>query len=143
MKEFGEGIDRICNELESRGAAIPSFHTDAFILKATLKAEFVEEHIAVEKLSDGETENTDVAVNVAVNNGVELSERQKNILKLIGTGTLVDEKNVAVNVAVNTKLLAEKLGLNRKTIQRELNHLQKQGVIRWVGADKNGHWELK
>lgn len=143
VKEFGEGIDRICNELESRGAAIPSFHTDAFILKATLKAEFVEEHIAVEKLSDGETENTDVAVNVAVNNGVELSERQKNILKLIGTGTLVDEKNVAVNVAVNTKLLAEKLGLNRKTIQRELNHLQKQGVIRWVGADKNGHWELK
>ncbi len=48
VKEFGEGIDRICNELESRGVAIPSFHTDAFILKATLKAEFVEEHVAEE-----------------------------------------------------------------------------------------------
>lgn len=43
VKEFGEGIDRICNELETRGAAIPSFRLDAFILKATLKAEWTSE----------------------------------------------------------------------------------------------------
>lgn len=43
VKEFGEGIDRICTELESRGAAIPTFVLDAFILKGTLKAEWVEE----------------------------------------------------------------------------------------------------
>lgn len=39
VKEFGEGIDRLCNELETKGCAIPSFHIDAFILKATLMAE--------------------------------------------------------------------------------------------------------
>lgn len=38
VKEFGEGIDRICNELETKGCAISSFHIDAFILKATLMA---------------------------------------------------------------------------------------------------------
>ena len=33
----------ICgNELEKRGSAIPSFHINAFILKATLKAEWTE-----------------------------------------------------------------------------------------------------
>ena len=143
VKEFGEGIDRICNELESRGAAIPSFHTDAFILKATLKAEFVEENIAVEVLSEGEERKTDVAVNVAANNLAELSERQKNILKIISKRATSNGENVAVNVAVNTKLLAERLGLSRKTIQRELNWLQERDIIRWVGADKNGHWELK
>ena len=41
--EFGEGIDRICSELEMKGCAIPSFHADAFILKATLMAEWTTE----------------------------------------------------------------------------------------------------
>lgn len=43
VKEFGEGIDRICSELETKGCAIPSFHVEAFILKATLMAEWTTE----------------------------------------------------------------------------------------------------
>ena len=38
-----EGIDRICSELETKSCAIPSFHIDAFILKATLMAEWTTE----------------------------------------------------------------------------------------------------
>lgn len=83
--------------------------------------------------------------NVAVNSEL-LTERQQLIIK-----TLKEiEKNVAVNVAVNvainevvnTKFLAEKLGVNRKTIQRDLMTLVNKNIIRWIGADKNGHWEL-
>ena len=104
VKEFGEGIDRICNELESRGTVVPTFHTDAFILKATLKAEFVDEN--------RECGETDVPI------------------------------NVSLNVPLNTKNLAERMGVGKKTMQRELNWLQEQGTIRWVGAKKNGHWEI-
>lgn len=43
VKEFGEGIDRICNELETKGCTILSFRIDAFILKATLMAEWTTE----------------------------------------------------------------------------------------------------
>jgi len=43
VKEFGEGIDRICNELETKGCAIPLFPIDAFILKDTLIAEWTTE----------------------------------------------------------------------------------------------------
>ena len=50
--------------------------------------------------------------------------------------------NVAVNVAVNTKYLSERLGVNRKTIQRELAGLVEKNLIKWVGSDKTGHWEL-
>lgn len=114
VKEFGEGIDRICNELESRGSAILFFHADAFILKATLMAEFVDEHTSMEQAIGG----------------------------TVGEMKVADvPQNVAVNVAVNTKFLADSLGLNRKTIQRELAWLQKNNLVRWVGADKNGHWE--
>ena len=34
--------------------------------------------------------------------------------------------NVALNVALNTKYLSEKIGVNRKTIQRELSILQQR-----------------
>lgn len=107
VKEFGEGIDRICNELESRGSAIPSFHTDAFILKATLKAEFVEEHIAEEGVANGEMGRTDVAVN----DMAELSGRQKDILEMIGTNPSANEDDVAVNVAVNYEALGGEIGI--------------------------------
>ena len=138
VKEFGEGIDRICNELESRGAAIPSFYTDAFILKAILKAEFVDENI-VREGTDGEK---DVPLNVAVNIEKELTERQKDILNIISGKFPIYNKNVPLNVPLNTKSLAEYLGLSRKTIQRELNWLQEQGTICRVGSKKNGHWEI-
>ena len=36
-------LDCICNELETTGCVIPSFHIDAFILKATLMAEWTSE----------------------------------------------------------------------------------------------------
>ena len=158
VKEFGEGIDRICKELESRGAVIPYFHTDAFILKAILKAEFVEESIAIKDNSE--------KINVADHVTEELTERQRAILDLIEKNVAVNTGNVAVNaenvavnaenvavnsenvavnaenVAVNTKFLANRLGISRKTIQRELTILQEKNFVYWVGADKNGHWEI-
>lgn len=43
-KAFGEGIvDRICSELETKDCTILSSHVDAFILKATLMAEWTTE----------------------------------------------------------------------------------------------------
>lgn len=44
--------------------------------------------------------------------------------------------NILLNVLLNTKFLAEHFGVNRKTIQRELNWLQERGLIRWIGTNK-------
>ena len=56
------------------------------------------------------------------------------------------KKHVADDVAdkavPNTKYLAELLGVNRKTIQRELSLLQAKEVVRWVGSDRSGYWVL-
>lgn len=73
--------------------------------------------------------------NVAQNVAHELTERQQNILDII-------KENVAVNVAVNTKYLSEELGVNRKTIQRDLVSLQALNLVKWIGTDKDGYWEL-
>lgn len=36
VKEYGEGVDRMCRELEVNGSTAPVFHTDDFILKVTV-----------------------------------------------------------------------------------------------------------
>lgn len=62
VKEFVEGIDRICNELETKGCAIPSFHIDAFILKATLMAEWTTEK-EFDRLSTAQVEKLVAVMN--------------------------------------------------------------------------------
>lgn len=77
-----------------------------------------------------------MTINVAVN-AENVALNTENVV--------LNAENVALNaenVALNTKSLAEHLGLNRKTMQRELTLLQEKKLIRWVGAKKNGHWEI-
>lgn len=92
VKEFGEGIDRICNELETKGCAIPSFHIDAFILKATLMAEWTTE----KEFGRPSTATKDYTINVKVSNA-KLTDRQREIFERIKSGKI----NVQVNVQVN------------------------------------------
>lgn len=104
-------------------------------------AEFVDESVDVVQTVGGTVGGTVGELKVAVNGEIQLTERQIDILHLIDNDVADISQNVAVNVAVNTKFLADSLGLNRKTIQRELAWLQKNNLVRWVGADKNGHWK--
>ena len=66
---------------------------------------------------------------------IALTERQQKILELLN-------KNVATNVTLNSNNLAEKLGVSRKTIERDMTVLQEKGLVQRSGSNKTGHWEL-
>ena len=134
VKEFGEGIDRICNELETKGCVIPSFHTDAFILKTTLMAEWTTE----KEFDRPSTVQENGMVNAQVNN-TELTDRQRRIYEIIKSGTV----NVQVNDQVNVHNLATLFGVSEKTIRRDLYVLRDMNLIYYVGSDKTGHWEVR
>lgn len=38
--------------------------------------------------------------------------------------------------------LAQVIGVSDRTIERNLNRLQKRNLLRRVGPDKGGHWEV-
>jgi len=80
------------------------------------------------------SQETDVPQGVLQGVADDLTDRQRVVLEIL--------KNVAVNVAVNTKYLSERLGVNRKTIQRDAVALQEKHLIQWVGSDKTGHWVI-
>ena len=38
--------------------------------------------------------------------------------------------------------IAEIVGITRKSIISNMKKLQKNGLIKRIGADKNGHWQI-
>ena len=120
MKEFGEGFDRICREQEANGANVPSFRTDEFILK-----------IMVPKVAEKVTINVTEKVN-ATENVIDAS--QKTSQKIID---LIKE-----DPYISTSKMAEIIGVDRRNIARNIKKLQEQGVVRRVGPDKGGFWEV-
>ena len=82
------------------------------------------------------TESTD-------DNYLQLTERQRNIIdRLIETGKLRVSDNVLENALETSASLAKHLSVFERTIRRDLASLQSLGIIRRVGPDKGGHWEV-
>ncbi len=125
IESWGRGWKKICDGFVSAGLPKPTIESKQGGVLVTFQRNNV-------NLSN---QNPIDAQNVAVNVAEELTERQQNIIRLI-------EDCVAQNVAVNTKYLSEKLNVNRKTIQRDMAHLQERKLIQWIGPNKGGHWEI-
>ena len=92
--------------------------------------------------SESEADNKNVLENVSKNN-VQLSERQTNIIqRMKKTGTTNVLENILENAIETSASLAKYFKVNERTIRRDLQFLQKNGIIRRVGPDKGGHWEI-
>lgn len=74
-------------------------------------------------------EQVDVQENVQEN--VQEKTREEVILELL-------QKNNAISI----RELAEQLDVTTKTIQRDLDKLKSQNIIRRSGQDKGGYWEV-
>ena len=66
---------------------------------------------------------------------VELTERQKVIYGII-------KKSVVEDVVVTAVSIAEKIKKSTRTVQRELTILKEKKLIRHIGSDKQGRWEI-
>ena len=78
---------------------------------------------------DGKTPNINATINATLN--ATLNNTQIALLELLY------ENNV-----YTYDELASRVMLNRKNVYNNLKKLQELGLIRRVGARKNGHWEV-
>ena len=65
---------------------------------------------------------------------VSRDKNEESSQKIIG---LIKE-----NSEITTSEMAEVIGISRRAIVKLTNKLQSEGVIRHVGPDKGGHWEI-
>jgi len=77
----------------------------------------------------GEPQEADIGINIGSNIGINAA--QKQILLL-----------VKENRSITAAQLAGRIGMAQRNIETHLAQLKKLGLLRRVGAKRNGHWEI-
>lgn len=47
------------------------------------------------------------------------------------------------NASITIPQMAEKLSINRRTVQRAINSLKEKGIIERKGGKRYGYWDVK
>ena len=115
IESWGRGIEKICQACEEDGSPLPEYT----IHPGDIMIQFIaaEERIvrtSLDKVTEGVT------------------EAEQKLLSLL----LEDP-------AYTYAVLAEKLGVSRKTISSRIKSLKDKGVLQRVGSDTKGHWQIK
>ena len=141
MKEYGEGVDRMCRELEVNGTIAPIFHTDDFILKVTVtkvteNTDRVTEKLPenpdwlIEKLIENPDRLIEKLIEKASVNGDKLTKNKINILKLIAEDPYISKSDLSKYVGISTTAISNNIEKMRDK------------YLRRVGPDKGGFWEI-
>lgn len=119
VKEFGEGVDRMCRELWALGVKEPQYNLVAFIMKATVCANILDEGQGTNHADQKRPESD------------QKSDQMRIILELIKS-----------NPSISRVELSEKTGLHDSSVKRRLKTLVDEGLIQRVGPDKGGYWKV-
>ncbi len=141
VKEFGEGVDRVCRELEANGTPHLSFHLDDFILKITVSkvaensnkvAEKVAENSnkVAEKVAEANKKVTERLIEKANAHGERLTANRIKILELMLEDPYISRADLAKNI-----------GISETSIYRNIEVMRGR-YLRRVGPDNGGFWEI-
>ena len=154
VKEFGEGVDRVCRELEANRSPIPTYHLDDFILKITVSK------VIHRSITNGNaTVNIkNVTVNATANSPKDTVNAQNatvnsndTIDRLIAKAAKQRDKLTANRISIlrlmvenpyiTKEEMASIIGLSGSTIMRNIEFMRGK-YLRRVGSDKSGFWEI-
>ena len=127
----GGGIDKICDGFTAKGFTEPVFEHNSGGVLCTLYRK-------------------DTAALFAGNEDVTLGQNvQKTVEKDTGMVTEKVTENQAVilneierNCFVTAQQLSEILHISLRKTKENISKLKEKGLIRRIGADKGGHWEI-
>ena len=105
----------MCRELSAIGTKEPQYHLVAFIMKASVWANVLEE--GQEKtISDQKRPESD---------------QIKMILELIKEKPQISRSEIS-----------HKIGLHESSVKRRLKMMVDKGIIQRIGSDRGGHWKI-
>ena len=119
VKESGEGVDRMFREMAEAGNPAPEYKQVEFMVKVRLNSALRDENGTEQK--DGKAE-------------IREKSREKTVEKI----THIIKENPTITI----KELSLLLSLTRRGVEEQIKSLKAKGIIRRVGPDKGGHWEV-
>ena len=125
VKEFGEGVDRMCRELSAMGTKDPEYHLVSFLMKATVWANV---------LDDGQEKTRDAVMPMKETD----SEGKKRARK--GQETIVSI--IKADPYASIAAIAQESGLSVKIVRNLIDEMRSDNLLVRIGPDKGGYWQL-
>ena len=156
VKEFGEGVDRMCRELEANGTSHLSFHLDDFILKITVPKVVSEQEVSVKENADKVTDNYLKVSEKVTDEQPKVSDRvtdkrkvivEKVVAKALENGDKLTSNRITIlqlmaeNPYITKIELAAAVGISATSIMRNIEYMRNK-YLRRVGPDNGGFWEI-
>ena len=163
VKEFGEGVDRMCRELEANGTSHLSFHLDDFILKITVPKVVSEQEKSVKENTDKVTDNYLKVSEKVTDEQPKVSDRvtdkqikatnkrkvivEKVVAKALENGDKLTSNRISIlqlmaeNPYITKIELAAAVGISATSIMRNIEYMRNK-YLRRVGPDNGGFWEI-
>ena len=132
--ELGSGVRNLYHYVKIYSNAEPVFdEDDVFRLTVPLDDAYSADRALTEGLPQTTTAQESAAKASGVNDGVneKVNERQRSIIS-----------SVSSNPYITQVELATMLGISIVHVNKNMKKLQALGIIRRVGPDKGGHWEV-
>ncbi len=151
VKEFGEGVDRMCRELASVGTKEPHYQLVAFIMKATVYASILTDAETIQAGQEKGQEKGQETTQKTIAEGLQtrfIEGLQTGFTEGLQTGYKAQKsrekilKIICEDNHITTTQIANILSISRQAVAKHIKKLQKQGILRRVGPDFGGHWEI-
>jgi len=133
VKEFGEGVDRMCAELTGLGMPEPEYRLESFMLQCIVRA------MDVGKKGDsssGSAQTTLPARESSVESSVESSGER------LGTTDARILRLFSENPAYTIPDVAEVLKMTPRGVEKRIAGLKKEGRLVRTGSTKKGLWKV-
>ncbi len=122
----------------------------AWLPVETLVKENQKEYYSVLGASDSEASSTkfvEFMLSVILSTIEELIETEKKVTRKVIVKVTANQKKiinaVKENPFITQEELADIVGIARKNIIENMKKLQANGLIKRIGADKNGYWQVE
>ena len=143
VKEFGEGVDRMCRELSAIGTKEPQYHLVAFIMKASVWANVLEKGqetaISDQKRLESDWKDSRTTQKPPRNypettqkQDIEITPVQKGIVDFLLHHPYAGRKEISFHLG----------SLSEDGVKYNLKVLQQKGVIKRIGPAKGGYWKV-
>ena len=144
IETWGRGIQKICDACKENKNPLPRYsidNNDFTVVFEAVGGTAKDGLIYRENLAPGQNtwdvEHGTLRIYDGENDGendgekINLSEKERTVFEILKTNPMI----TSVNMVLQT-------GFSRPTVERAIKKLKESNLIRRVGPDKGGHWEI-
>ena len=169
IESWGRGIDKICDGFTEKGFIEPIFeHNSGGVLCTLFRKKTAELFIGNKDVNVGATSESSQKttqpklgseLGSSLKNETELhKDCTKTAQSIADNGTLdgtldgtqkSSQKSsqkildiISNDAYITTQEMADEMGISRRAVTKILTNMKAKGIIRRVGADKGGHWQI-